>query len=147
MATTAIAKRSSLVCVESLNVSGWMRNRRLSCSPADASPSQFAGLLGCKCRREGARLLEGGRFYPSSRTCSGCGTVNGASGMEARWYCPACGVRCDRDDNGSMKLCRQGLAAVVEGASDGRKAVVPGEALTMKRSPHFVGLAKVLETG
>ena len=44
-ATTAIAKRSKLVCVESLHVSGWMRNRRLSRSTADASPSGFLSLL------------------------------------------------------------------------------------------------------
>ena len=140
-ATTAIAKRSRLVCVESLNVSGWMRNRRLSRSTADASPSRFLLLLGWKCRREGTRLVEVGRFYPSSKTCSGCGAVNGALGMEAHWCCPECNVRHDRDDNASMNLRRQGLAADVEGVSDGRKAAVPGEASTRQLSPHYVGLA------
>ena len=44
-ATTAIAKRSRLVCVESLSVEGWMRNRRLARSTADASPGRFLSLL------------------------------------------------------------------------------------------------------
>ena len=76
-ATTAIAKRSRLVCVESLHVVGWMRNRRLSRSTADASPSSFLSLLKWKCQRDGVRLVEVDRFYPSSKTCSACGLVNG----------------------------------------------------------------------
>lgn len=144
-AATAIAKRSRLVCVESLNVSGWMRNRRLS---------RFLSLLGWKCRREGAPLAEVGRFYPSSKTCSGCGAVNAGLGMEAHWCCPTCGVHHDRDDNASMNLRRRepapdltrGLAAEMEAMSGGRKAAAPGEASTRQLSPHYVGSAQVLET-
>ena len=140
-ATTAIAKRSRLVCVESLNVSGWMRNRRLARSTADASPSRFLSLLKWKCRREGVRLVEAGRFYPSSKTCSSCGEVNAGLGMDHRWRCPSCGVVHDRDANASLNLRRQGLAADVEGVSDGRKAAVPVEASTRQISSHQCGLA------
>lgn len=136
-ATTAIAKRSRLVCVESLNVSGWMRNRRLSRSTADASPSRFLSLLKWKCERDGARIVEVNRFYPSSKTCSACGEVNAELGMEARWRCPACGVEHNRDDNASMNLRRQGLAADVEGVSDGRLVAAPGEASTRQIIPHL----------
>ena len=133
--TTAIAKRSKLVCVESLQVSAWMQNRRLSRSTADASPGRFLSLLKWKCQREGVRLVEVERFYPSSKTCSSCGTVNGDLRMEERWYCPACGVCHNRDDNASVNLRRQGLAADVEGMSDGREAAVLGEALTRQIIP------------
>ena len=128
--TTAIAKRSRLVCVESLHVAGWMRNRRLSRSTADASPGRFLTLLKWKCKREGVRLVEVDRFYPSSKTCSSCGVVNGELRMEERWCCPVCGACHNRDDNASVNLRRQGLAADVEGMSDGREAAVLGEALT-----------------
>ena len=129
-ATTAIAKRSRLVCVESLEVTGWMQNRRLSRSTADAAPSRFLALLKWKCEREGSRLVEVERFYPSSKTCSACGVVNGELRMEERWCCPVCGASHNRDDNAALNLRRQGLAADVEGMSDGRKAAVPGEAST-----------------
>ena len=129
-ATTAIAKRSKLVCVESLHVTGWMRNRRLSRSTADASPGGFLSLLKWKCQREGVRLVEVERFYPSSKTCSSCGTVNGDLRMEERWCCPGCGASHHRDDNAALNLRRQGLASDVEGMSDGRKAAVPDEAST-----------------
>ena len=134
-ATTAIAKRSRLVGVELLNVQGWMRNRRLSRSTADASPSRFLSLLAWKCDREGARLVGVGRFYPSSKTCSACGEVNAGLGMERHWSCPSCGVRHQRDGNAARNLRRQGLAADVEGVSDGRMAAVPSEASTRQIFP------------
>ena len=94
------------------------------------TPSRFLSLLAWKCRREGARLVEVDRFYPSSKTCSACGEVNAGLGMEWHWACPSCGVRHQRDDNAARNLRRQGLAADVEGVSDGRMAAVPGEAST-----------------
>ena len=104
-ATTAIAKRSRLVCVESLHA------------------------VDC------VRLVEVDRFYPSSKTCSACGLVNGELQMEERWRCPACGASHNRDDNAALNLRRQGLAADVEGVSDGRLAAVPGEASTRQIIP------------
>ena len=129
-AMTAIAKRSRVVCVETPYVRGWMKNKRLARSTADASPGRVLRLMEWKCKREGATLVEVDRFYPSSKTCSSCGHVNAGLRMEEHWSCPACGVRHQRDDNAAQNLCRQGLAADVEGMSDGQEAAVSGEAST-----------------
>ena len=135
-ATTAIAKRSRLVCIESLQVAGWMRNRQLSRATADASPSRFLLLLKWKCHREGVRVVEASRFYPSSKTCSGCGVVCAGLRFEETWRCPACGVHHHRDHNAALNLCRQGLAADVESVSDGHLAAVLDEASTRQIIPH-----------
>ena len=111
-ATSAIAKRASVVCIESLNVRGWLANRCLARSTADAAPGLFVSLLKWKCEREGAALVEADRWYPSSKTCSACGTKNAALQREARWRCPACGVDHDRDENAAINLRRQGLPAL-----------------------------------
>ena len=129
-ATTAIAKRSKVVCVDTLYVKGWRKNKRLARSTADASPGRVLRLVEWKCKREGAAVVKANRFYPSSKTCSSCGRVNAGLGMEEYWSCPACGLRRQRDDNAAGNLRRQGLAADVEGMSDGRKAAVPREAST-----------------
>ena len=138
-ATTAIAKRSRLVCVESLRVPGWMQNRRLSRSVADASPSRFLSLLEWKCRREGVRLVETGRSGFSVRTCSVCGVVRDELQVERRQRCPGCGAPHGRADSAALDLYRQGLAADVEGASDGRRAAAPGEASTRRVVPDVSG--------
>ena len=131
-ATTAIAKRSRLVCVESLHVPGWMQNRRLARSTSDASPSRFLSLLEWKCRREGVQLLEAECLDPSGRTCSACGEVQDDLQMERRRRCPVCGASHDRADSAALNLYRQGLAADVEGVSDGRRAAASGEASTRR---------------
>ena len=131
-AAARVAKRSRLMCVQSLDVSGWMGNRRLWRSTADATLARFLELLRWKCRREGTRLAEAGRFCPSSKMRSAHGYVNAGSKTEQRWRCPGCGDRHDRDDDAAMILRCQGLAADAEGASDSRMAAVPGEASTRR---------------
>ena len=134
-ATTAIAKRSRLVCVESLHVPRWMQNRRLSRSTADATPGRVLSLLEWKCRREGVRLLEMRRSDPSGGPCSACGAVNAELQMERRGCCPVCGARHNRGDSAALNVYRQGLAADVEGVSDGRSAAAPGETSTRRIVP------------
>ena len=87
--------------------------------------------------------MEVDRFHPSSKTCSACGLVNGELEMEEHWRCSGCGASHNRDDNTALNLRRQepapdlirGLAADVEGVSDGREAAVPGEASTRQIIP------------
>ena len=66
-ATTAIAKSCGRVVVETLNVSGMMRNRRLARAIADAGMSGFLTKLEYKCVWYGAEYLKADRWYPSSK--------------------------------------------------------------------------------
>ena len=50
-----------------------------------------------------------------------------------------CGATHDRGDSAALNLYRQGLAADVEGASDGRRAAAPGEASTRRIVPDVSG--------
>ena len=134
-ATTAIAKRSRLVCVESLYVPRWMQNRRLARSTADASPGRVLSLLEWKCRREGVPVMETGGSDPSGIMCPACGAVNAELQLERRGCCSACAAPYERGDNAALSLYRQGLAADVEGVSDGRWAAAPGEASTRRIVP------------
>ena len=138
-ATTAIAKRSRFVCVASLQVPSWMKNRRLSRSISSASPARFLSLLQWKCQREGVRVTETGGFGPSGIMCPACGAENVELQLERRGCCRACGVPYERADNAALSLYRQGLAADVEGVSDGRWAAAPGEASTRRVVPDVSG--------
>lgn len=76
-----------------------------------------------------------------SRGCNGsvsakaCRMVNAALRVEETWRCPSCGVTHHRDANATLNLCRQGLAADVEGVSAGRGAALPDEASTRQIIP------------
>ena len=45
------------------------------------------------------------RFFPSSKTCSGCGNVRKELSLDERTYiCPDCGLEIDRDLNAAINL-------------------------------------------
>ena len=119
-ATTAIAKSAGRVVVETLNVAGMMRNRRLSRAIADAGMSGFLTKLEYKCRWYGAEFEKAGRWFASSKLCSRCGWKNDDLILSDReWWCGGCGALNDRDANAAMNLANwPGLSFPVTGRGD-----------------------------
>ena len=66
-ATTAIANSAGQVVVETLNVAGMVRNRRLVRALADAGMAGFLANLGYKCAWYGTELVKADRCFASSR--------------------------------------------------------------------------------
>ena len=60
---------------------------------------------GYKTTWNGGRLIVADRWYPSSKTCSGCGAVKAKLALSERTYaCQACGLLLDRDVNAARNL-------------------------------------------
>ncbi|WP_231609835.1 MULTISPECIES: transposase [unclassified Rhodococcus (in: high G+C Gram-positive bacteria)] len=54
-------------------------------------------------------MVEAGRWYPSSKTCSGCGRRQPNLTLADRTYvCEHCGLTIDRDRNAAINLARLG---------------------------------------
>ena len=119
-ATTAIAKSAGRVVVETLNVSGMVRNRRLAQAIADAGMSGFLAKLDYKCLWYGAEYVKVDRWYASSKLCSSCGWKNGSLTLSDRkWWCGGCGAQNDRDANAAENLANwPGLSFPVSGRGD-----------------------------
>src|SRR5215468_7113474 len=95
-----------------------LTNRRLARHIADAGFAQIRRQLAYKTTWNGGRLLVANRWYPSSKTCSGCGTVKTKLALSQREYhCQACGLVIDRDRNASHNLAA--LAAQFNTAGSG----------------------------
>ena len=104
-ATTAIAKSAGRVVVETLNVAGMVRNRRLSRAISDAGMAGFLAKLEYKCRWYGAEFIRADRWFASSKRCSHCGWLNGELTLSVReWLCGGCGELNDRDHNAAINL-------------------------------------------
>ena len=104
-ATTAIANGAERIGIESLNVSGMLKNHRLAKAVSDASLSTFLTFLKDKADRIGVKVVEANRFFPSSKTCSACGAVDSDLSLSDRTYhCSACGHTQDRDLNAAINL-------------------------------------------
>ncbi|MFD9195129.1 IS607 family element RNA-guided endonuclease TnpB [Streptomyces phaeochromogenes] len=126
--TTSVAAEYGTVVVEDLNVAGMLRNRRLARRIADAGFGEIRRQLDYKTRqRHATRLVVADRWYPSSKTCSGCGAVKAKLPLHIRTYaCDACGLVIDRDDNAALNL-----AALAAACSTGTG--VAGDRGTPKR--------------
>ena len=130
--TTRLARTYTVIGVEDLNVKGmlrkakprpdpsrpgaYLRNNRaskrgLSRSIADASLGTALKMLGYKTSWYGADLYRVDRYYPSSKTCSGCGAVKTKLLLsERKYHCTTCGLVIDRDLNAAVNIAREAQA-------------------------------------
>ena len=105
--STWLIDRHCTVVIEDLNVACMIANRHLALGAADQAMGTLRQLLSYKAVWYGTDLVVAHRFYPSSKTCSGCGCVHGSLGRgERHWTCPGCGSSHDRDHNAAVNLAR-----------------------------------------
>ncbi|WP_243422559.1 IS607 family element RNA-guided endonuclease TnpB [Micromonospora globispora] len=113
--TTRLAATYGTIVIEDLNVAGMLRNRRLARRIADAGFAEIRRHLAYKTQWYGSRLMVADRWYPSSKTCSGCGAVRTKLALSERTFtCTPCGLVLDRDVNAARNLAA--LAATVAGS-------------------------------
>lgn len=95
------------IVVEDLNVSGMMKNRHLSKAIQQQCFYTIIRILEYKCLWNGIELIKANRFFPSSKTCSGCGNIKKNLMLKDRKFiCPECGLIIDRDENAAINLMR-----------------------------------------
>jgi len=108
--STSIIKRYDTVVLEDLNIKGMMANRPLALSIGEVGWNQFELMLKYKAEWYGKNLLYIGRFEPSSKTCSNCGTINKELKLQHReWTCLDCKTTHDRDANAATNIKKIGL--------------------------------------
>ena len=110
--TTSIVKTKPYrIVIEDLNVSGMIKNKHLSDSVRKQCFNKFRQYVTYKAELYGIGLVIADRFYPSSKTCSECGSIKKDLKLKDRVYrCPHCGVVIDRDYNASLNLSMYKLA-------------------------------------
>lgn len=141
--TTNLTRRFHTIGIEGLNVRGMMKSRHLARSIADMGFFEFRRQLEYKAAMRGGQIVVADRFYPSSKTCSGCGHKLEALPLAVRkWTCPACGTRHDRDVNAAINLKNRAVSSTVsacgeEGAGRRRKTVVKPASVKQEASSRF----------
>lgn len=112
--TTHLAQRFEVIGTETLAVKNMMaaggaRKRGLNRSVADAGMGEFLRQIDYKTTWYGSTHLKADRWYPSTKTCSGCGSVKAKLSLSERTYvCDNndCGLVIDRDLNAAINLAR-----------------------------------------
>jgi putative transposase len=122
-ATTDLARRYETIVCEDLNVAGLLANTRLARAISDQGFGTARRMLAYKTTWHGGRLVVADRWYPSSKTCSGCGTVKTKLPLSERSYrCDHCGLTLGRDVNAARNLLN--LAATGRRGQNARGAWV-----------------------
>jgi putative transposase len=118
-ATATIAGMAERIGVETIAVRNLLRNGRLARHIADVGFYEIRRQLAYKANA----LVEADRFYPSSKTCSCCGSVKEKLTLADRTFnCEDCGFMCDRDENAARNLERMAADRAVTARGDGSPA-------------------------
>ena len=100
-----VKKQPQHIAIEDLNVKGMMRNKHLAKDIANCSFYTIKEHLIRKAKERNivVRLVD--RFYPSSKTCSNCGSYKKDLKLSQRVYhCNSCQKEIDRDFNASRNI-------------------------------------------
>lgn len=104
-----IANAWNAVCVKDTNLVEMSQAIKLG-HVMDAGYGRFRSYLQYKLERLGKPYIVVEKYFPSTKTCHHCGSVNEALPAGAkRWTCPICGTTLDRAKNAAQNLRDQGL--------------------------------------
>ena len=98
--------------LETLNVSGMDKLRHQAKAIRDAAIGGLLQKVRYKAEWYGTQIVLADRWYASSKTCFGCGVVNGELGRERHWVCTECGAQHERNENAALNLRGLALRAV-----------------------------------
>lgn len=109
------------IFVEDLNL-GEMK-KRWGRKVSDLAFNQFLLLLEHHCSKAGSKLEKVPRYFPSSKTCHTCGTIEqGLSLKDRTWVCSVCSTQHNRDINAAKNILRAGSNGL---CSKGVRALTP----------------------
>lgn len=125
--STDIIRENQTIVLEDLNVSGMVKNRKLSKAISDMGWRTFRTMLEAKSVMYGREFIVIDRWIPTSQVCSNCGFNGGKKELNIReWTCISCGVVHDRDINAGKNILVAGghSETIKNGRGAGRKTSV-----------------------
>ncbi|MFD5495218.1 RNA-guided endonuclease InsQ/TnpB family protein [Streptomyces sp. NPDC127091] len=134
--TTRLVRENQTLVIEDLTVRNMVKNHTLARAISDASWSEFRSMLEYKATWYGREVIAVDRFFPSSRLCSACGTLQKKMPLHVRTWTCDCGTVHDRDVNAAKNLLAAGLAVSVCGAGVRPQRSSPGgRSATKQKTP------------
>ena len=116
-----IVKNHDYIGIETLNVKGLLKNRKLSKAISDAALSELHRQLKYKSEWYGRELQQCSMWEPTSKTCYDCGLINKELKLSDRLWTCECGTTHDRDQNAARNILRAafGVNTKVTGVENG----------------------------
>ena len=93
------------ICVEDINLKNMAHTFKYGTKVKEGAYGQFLKNIEYKLKREGKYFIKISKWFPSSKTCSKCGTVKRELALSERTYtCDCCGASLDRDINAAINI-------------------------------------------
>ena len=139
--TTSLVSSYGFIAMEDLNVAGMVRNRHLARAISDQGFRELRRQLEYKALASGVELVFISRWFPSSKRCNDCGTINEDLTLADReWVCVGCGVVHDRDVNAACNILAEGSSVSACGDSSSGFPSIRGTKLpSEKQEVNVVG--------
>ena len=108
--STKIVNENQVIVLEDLNVSGLVKNRKLSRAISQQGWYEFRTLCEGKSEKFGREFKVISRWEPTSQICSDCGSKWGKIDLSIRSVlCLNCGTEQDRDENAAKNIEKVGM--------------------------------------
>ncbi|MBH1937545.1 transposase [Streptomyces sp. AV19] len=124
--TTRLVRENQTIVIEDLTVRNMLKNHSLARAISDAAWTQFRTMLEYKAQWYGREVIAVDRWFPSSKLCSVCGTLQDKMPLNVRTWTCDCGTLHDRDVNAARNLKAAGLAVSACGAGVRPQRSTPG---------------------
>lgn len=99
------ARKYDVTVLEDINLQNMSRTLHLGKSVTDLGFGEFRTVLEQKCKEYDTTFIYADKWYPSSKKCSSCGTINKSLKLSDReWACTECGTCHNRDFNAALNL-------------------------------------------
>ena len=112
--SSALVEEYDIICVETLNIKGMTKNRKLARAILRCAWGRFLEMLAYKCEWNNKQLVKIDRWFPSTKMCSSCGTIHKLKLSDRTMDC-ACGNNIDRDENAALNIRAEGIRLLTQG--------------------------------
>lgn len=103
-----IANAYDTVVIEDLNMRSMAQSLKLAKSTNDNGFGKLKTFLDYKLKEQGKHLVVISKWYPSSKLCRFCGTINSELVLSDRLWTCSCGTKIDRDINAAINIKDEG---------------------------------------
>lgn len=110
-----LVRKYDLIAIEDLDMAAMKKGLKLGKSVSDVGWGKFTQILEELCNKFGKLLIRVGRWYPSSKTCSHCGSIDKDLKLNDRVYeCRECGHTMNRDKNAAVNIMEEAFRILEE---------------------------------
>jgi putative transposase len=135
--STRVVRENQAIALEDLNVSGMVKNRRLSRVISQAGWREFRMMCEAKSSKFNREFQVINRWEPTSQCCSDCGYRWGKLALSVREVvCLNCGSFHDRDINAARNIESVGVGQTHDVKRTGREGKTPTGAVLDELSTH-----------